>query len=213
MVALNRLDFPTDFQGLPEVSGLAEGSSSISSSPAGSNMKVVDIFFEAGGLGSGFKQAGLPATAYGNGPPAVETEAYRLEHESFGRPGRAAFSVDAPPPTVRGTDRPGPPDHKGHRSDGAPAHAVRPRTADESRIQIKSRMRESGGEHSKTDIEPMLGNAASANPARLAGQGVKAGACREPLRTGSLRRGDSHTRRKGNDPRALDAGARSMAGR
>lgn len=92
---------------------------------------------------------------------------------------RAVFSVEEPSPTIRGVNRPVPPNYKGHPLDSAPAHSVRPLTAYErSRIQTFPRnwsWTREDAPRSKTDVEQLIGNAVPVNLARFVGGGVKEG--------------------------------------
>ena len=90
---------------------------------------------------------------------------------------RAVFSVDEPSPTVRGVNRPVPPNYKGNPLDSAPAHSVRPLTAYErSRVQTFPKnwsWTREDVQRSKTNVEQLIGNAVPVNLAQFVGKGVK----------------------------------------
>ena len=90
---------------------------------------------------------------------------------------RGVFSVDEPSPTIRGVNRPVPPNYKGNHLDSAPAHSVRPLTSYErSRVQTFPKnwlWERNDAQRSKTDIEQLIGNAVPVNLAKFVGQGIE----------------------------------------
>jgi DNA (cytosine-5)-methyltransferase 1 len=92
----------------------------------------------------------------------LDFEHYYRHPRNYSR--RAIFSVDEPAPTMRGVNRPVPPNYPGHIGDTACKDKVRPLTTMErARIQtFPSTFKWKG---SKTDIEQMIGNAV---PVKLA---------------------------------------------
>lgn len=87
---------------------------------------------------------------------------------------RAIFSVNEPSPTIRGVNRPVPPNYKRNHLDTADPSEVRPLTSYErSRIQtFPKTWCWSLGENSrtKTDVELLIGNAVPINLSRFVGQ-------------------------------------------
>ena len=89
---------------------------------------------------------------------------------------RAVFSVREPSPTVRGINRPVPPNYRRHPRDACPPTGVRPLTPHErSRIQTfpKSwKWSPDGKPRPKTNVELLIGNAVPVNLARFVGRAV-----------------------------------------
>ena len=87
---------------------------------------------------------------------------------------RAIFSVNEPSPTIRGVNRPVPPNYKRNHLDTADPSEVRPLTSYErSRIQTFPKAWRWGldeNSRSKTDVELLIGNAVPINLSRFVGQ-------------------------------------------
>lgn len=89
----------------------------------------------------------------------LDVEHYYRHPRTYGR--RAVFSIDEPSPTVRGVNRPIPPNYRRHPGDTAPISMnVRPLTTIE-RSYIQTFPEGFIFEGSKTDLEQMIGNAVS----------------------------------------------------
>ncbi len=102
----------------------------------------------------------------------ISVEHYYRHPRNYCR--RAIFSVDEPSPTIRGVNRPVPPNYKRNHLDTADPSEVRPLTSYErSRIQTFPKAWQwSLGENSrtKTDVELLIGNAVPINLSRFVGQ-------------------------------------------
>lgn len=86
----------------------------------------------------------------------IDTEFYYRHPRNYSR--RAIYSVDEPSATIRGVNRPIPPNYPGHHLDSAPIEESRPLTTFErSRIQTFPAAWTWVG--NKTDVEQMIGNA------------------------------------------------------
>lgn len=73
---------------------------------------------------------------------------------------RGVFSIDEPSPTIRGVNRPVPPNYRGHPLDTAPVSSVRPLTTYErSRIQTFPASWKWIPNGAKTNSEQLIGNA------------------------------------------------------
>lgn len=84
---------------------------------------------------------------------------------------RSVFSVHEPSPTVRGVNRPVPPNYKGNHLDRVPPAAVRPLTTRErSRIQTFPASWKWDGGDRNADAELQIGNAVPVNLARFVGR-------------------------------------------
>jgi DNA (cytosine-5)-methyltransferase 1 len=92
----------------------------------------------------------------------LDIDHYYRHPRSYQR--RGVFSVDEPSPTVRGVNRPVPPNYNGHKGDTAPVATVRPLTTIE-RSYIQTFPVDFIFEGAKTDLEAMIGNAV---PVKLA---------------------------------------------
>ena len=105
----------------------------------------------------------------------ITIEHYYRHPRNYSR--RAVFSVYEPSPTIRGVNRPVPPNYKGNHLDSAPVSDVRPLTSYErSRIQTfpKSWKWERRDQPiPKTDLELLIGNAVPVNLASFVAGGVK----------------------------------------
>jgi DNA (cytosine-5)-methyltransferase 1 len=92
----------------------------------------------------------------------MEIEHFYRHPRNYSR--RAIFSVDEPAPTMRGVNRPVPPNYPGHCGDTHSKEKVRPLTTlERARIQTFPRSFKWSG--TKTDVEQMIGNAV---PVKLA---------------------------------------------
>lgn len=101
----------------------------------------------------------------------IEVEHYYRHPRNYSR--RGVFSIDEPSPTIRGVNRPIPPNYVGHHLDTAPVDVVRPLTSHErSRIQTFPREWEWDAGHSKTNIEQLIGNAVPVELAKFVGLGI-----------------------------------------
>ena len=83
-------------------------------------------------------------------------EHYYRHPRSYAR--RGVFSIHEPSPTVRGVNRPVPPNHPGHPGDTAPVASVRPLTTLE-RSYIQTFPQDFNWPGTKTNLEQMIGNA------------------------------------------------------
>lgn len=92
----------------------------------------------------------------------LNVEHYYRHPRNYSR--RAIFSVDEPAPTVRGVNRPVPPNYPGHAGDTASKTEVRPLTTLE-RARIQTFPKKFIWHGSKTEVEQMIGNAV---PVKLA---------------------------------------------
>lgn len=92
----------------------------------------------------------------------LEFEHYYRHPRNYSR--RAIFSIDEPAPTMRGVNRPVPPNYPGHIGDTARKEEVRALTTME-RARIQTFPASFKWKGTKTDIEQMIGNAV---PVKLA---------------------------------------------
>ena len=100
---------------------------------------------------------------------SLGTDYYFRIPRSYDR--RAIFSIDAPAMTVRGVDRPIPPNYKPHPKDAAPLSEARCFTVKErSRIQTFPDNFDFFG--TKTDVNQMIGNAVPVNMAEFVARAV-----------------------------------------
>ena len=96
----------------------------------------------------------------------IDVEHYYRHPRNYNR--RAVFSVNEPSPTVRGVNRPVPPNYVGNHLDSAPPGEVRPLTTRErSRIQTFPNDWSWDGGDRNADVELQIGNAV---PVQLAAQ-------------------------------------------
>ena len=85
---------------------------------------------------------------------------------------RAIFSIDEPAPTVRGVNRPVPPNYKGHQGDAGDYRSARPLTTlERARIQTFPKCFKWTG--TKTDLEQMIGNAVPVDLASYVASSLK----------------------------------------
>ena len=100
----------------------------------------------------------------------IDAEFYYRHPRNYSR--RAIYSIDEPSATIRGVNRPIPPNYPGHPRDAAPIHAARPLTTQErSRIQTFPKTWEWQG--NKTSVEQMIGNAVPVELGRFVARGIK----------------------------------------
>ena len=100
----------------------------------------------------------------------IDTEFYYRHPRNYSR--RAIYSIFEPSATIRGVNRPIPPNYPGHHLDAASLEFARPLTTYErSRIQTFPTDWEWAG--TKTDIETMIGNAVPVELARFVAEGLK----------------------------------------
>lgn len=93
------------------------------------------------------------------GVPSIKMGHYYRHPRSYSR--RAVFSIDEPSPTVRGVNRPRPPEYKPHPGDSASTienPSIRALTASE-RALIQTFKPNYSWSGTRTDIEQMVGNA------------------------------------------------------
>ena len=103
----------------------------------------------------------------------IDVEYYYRHPRNYSR--RAIFTVREPSPTIRGVNRPVPPNYHGNHLDSAPPSAVRPLFSRErSRIQTfpRSWVWSNDGADRKADVELLIGNAVPVNLAAFVGKGV-----------------------------------------
>jgi len=101
----------------------------------------------------------------------LDIEHYYRHPRNYSR--RGVFSIDEPSPTIRGVNRPVPPNYRGHPLDTAPVASVRPLTTYErSRIQTFPKSWKWKPHSAKTDSEQLVGNAVPAEMGRFVAQGV-----------------------------------------
>lgn len=103
----------------------------------------------------------------------IDIEYYYRHPRNYSR--RAVFTVHEPSPTIRGVNRPVPPNYQGNRLDSAPPSAVRPLSSwERSRIQTfpSSWVWSDDGADRRADVELLIGNAVPVNLAAFVGKGV-----------------------------------------
>ena len=101
----------------------------------------------------------------------IDIEYYYRHPRNYSR--RSVFSVYEPSPTIRGVNRPVPPQYKGNYLDSVPPLSVRPLTSFErSQIQTFPRSWKWGTLNSNTTLETNIGNAVPVKLASLIGEGI-----------------------------------------
>ena len=101
----------------------------------------------------------------------IDIEYYYRHPRNYSR--RSVFSVYEPSPTIRGVNRPVPPQYKGNYLDSVPPLSVRPLTSFErSQIQTFPRSWKWGTLSSNTALETNIGNAVPVKLASLIGEGI-----------------------------------------
>ena len=94
--------------------------------------------------------------------PEIDIEHYYRHPRNYSR--RSVFSVHEPSPTIRGVNRPVPPNYKGNHLDSVPPSTVRPLTSQErSRIQTFPKNWDWGGGDRNAEVELQIGNAVPVN--------------------------------------------------
>lgn len=98
----------------------------------------------------------------------VDTQFYYRHARSYAR--RGVFSIDEPSPTIRGVNRPIPPDYQFHKGDACKNLAeIRPLTSlERARIQTFPRTYDWSGVN-KSNLEQIIGNAVPVNLAHFVG--------------------------------------------
>lgn len=101
----------------------------------------------------------------------IEIEFYYRHPRNYSR--RSVFTVYEPSPTVRGVNRPVPPNYAGNHLDSAPPSTVRPLTSwERSRIQTFPSDWDWGGRNRNAEVEQQIGNAVPVNLASFVAHGV-----------------------------------------
>lgn len=101
---------------------------------------------------------------------AIDTEFYYRHPRNYSR--RAIYSIHEPSATIRGVNRPIPPNYTGHHLDAASREAARPLTTQE-RSRIQTFPPDWCWLGTKTDVEQMIGNAVPVELARFVAESVK----------------------------------------
>ena len=126
-----------------------------------------DFFFE-GALRQAMSEKSMTVRDYlGN---EIDFEHYYRHPRNYNR--RAVFSIDEPAPTMRGVNRPVPPNYPGHHGDTFNAQEVRPLTTLE-RARVRTFPASFEWDGTKTDMEQMIGNAVPVNLAKFVGKAVQ----------------------------------------
>jgi len=106
----------------------------------------------------------------------IDVEFYYRHPRNYSR--RSVFSVHEPSPTIRGVNRPVPPNYQGNHLDSAPPCTVRPLTSEErSRIQTFPKGWDWGGRDRNADVELQIGNAVPVNLGTFVGKGIEYAVC------------------------------------
>lgn len=102
----------------------------------------------------------------------IEIKYYYRHPRNYSR--RAIFTVHEPSPTIRGVNRPVPPNYKRNHLDSADPRAVRPLTSlERSRVQtFPASWDWSGGDLPQADVELLIGNAVPVELANFMGRGL-----------------------------------------
>jgi DNA (cytosine-5)-methyltransferase 1 len=121
-------------------------------------------------LTSGFSKERLSVKKYLG--DKLNTEFYYRHARSYSR--RGIFSIDEPSPTIRGVNRPIPPDYKLHVGDATKElNLVRPLTANERALIQTFPVRFKWGENlSKSTLEQIIGNAVPVKLAQYVGKRI-----------------------------------------
>jgi DNA (cytosine-5)-methyltransferase 1 len=102
----------------------------------------------------------------------IDVEYYYRHPRNYSR--RSVFSVHEPSPTVRGVNRPVPPNYAGNRLDSAPPSQVRPLTTRErGRVQTFPREWMWDGGDRNADSELLIGNAVPVQLAARVGTAIR----------------------------------------
>ena len=100
----------------------------------------------------------------------IDTSFYYRHPRNYSR--RAVYSLEEPSATIRGVNRPIPPNYPGHPLDAAPVSRARPLTTKE-RSRIQTFPPDWIWSGTKTDVEQMIGNAVPVALAKFVAQGVR----------------------------------------
>lgn len=101
----------------------------------------------------------------------IQIDCYYRHPRNYSR--RSVFTVFEPSPTVRGVNRPVPPNYLGNHLDSAPPCSVRPLTSwERSRIQTFPSDWDWGGKNRNAEVEQQIGNAVPVNLAAFVTHGV-----------------------------------------
>lgn len=100
---------------------------------------------------------------------SLETQYYYRHPRNYSR--RAIYSLDEPSATIRGVNRPIPPNYPGHPADASEISHARPLTTNE-RSQIQTFPKDFNWIGSKTNVEQMIGNAVPVNLAKFVAKAV-----------------------------------------
>ena len=101
----------------------------------------------------------------------IEVECYYRHPRNYSR--RSVFTVHEPSPTIRGVNRPVPPNYLGNHLDSAPPSSVRPLTSwERSRIQTFPSSWNWSGKNRNAEVEQQIGNAVPVNLAAFVADGV-----------------------------------------
>lgn len=101
----------------------------------------------------------------------IDIEFYYRHPRNYSR--RSVFSVNEPSPTIRGVNRPVPPNYERNHLDSADPSSVRPLTTwERSRIQTFSKEWKWSGGNRNADVELQIGNAVPVNLAEYVGKGI-----------------------------------------
>ena len=102
----------------------------------------------------------------------IDIDFYYRHPRNYSR--RSVFTVYEPSPTIRGVNRPVPPNYHGNHLDSAPPSTVRPLTSRErSRIQTFPPNWEWSARDRNAEVETQIGNAVPVNLAAFVGNGIK----------------------------------------
>ena len=101
---------------------------------------------------------------------AIDTEFYYRHPRNYSR--RAIYSIHEPSATIRGVNRPIPPNYAGHHLDAARRYEARPLTTQE-RSRIQTFPPDWLWIGTKTDVEQMIGNAVPVELARFVAESIK----------------------------------------
>jgi DNA (cytosine-5)-methyltransferase 1 len=101
---------------------------------------------------------------------SLDTDFYYRHPRNYSR--RAIYSLDEPSATIRGVNRPIPPNYPGHSADANDFRSARPLTTKE-RSQVQTFPENFEWIGSKTNIEQMIGNAVPVNLAMFVATAVK----------------------------------------
>ena len=102
----------------------------------------------------------------------IDVDFYYRHPRNYSR--RSVFTVYEPSPTIRGVNRPVPPNYQGNHLDSAPPCTVRPLSSEErSRIQTFPKGWDWGAGDRNADVELQIGNAVPVNLGTFVGKGIE----------------------------------------